>query len=215
MLCILIHLICQEASETSVKEISCSFRFSVLRGNLVAKCLTQRSLHICITQRKFGINDFSISVCLELCLFIIDRSCLTPWYLFILTCFPSCIYLPILPHSLLFALIFNLYLSSDLHLYLQPPSYNPVTKKPLQFSCLSSCLSHRSPPARSRRVRCLASAAPHLHRAMSPQRKRHQCCSCPSLSLMTGWCHCWSDVDSMGGGLWKLAGSLGSKPGSP
>lgn len=51
----------------------------------------------------------------------------------------------LLPHSLLFPLIFNFYLASDLHLYLQPQSSNPITKKSLRFNCLSSCLSHYSP----------------------------------------------------------------------
>lgn len=143
--------------------------------------------------------------CLEPCLFIIDRSCLTPWYLFILTCFPSCIYLPILPHSLLFALVFNFSLSSDLHLYLQPLPYNSITKKPLQLNCLSSCLSNCSPSTLSHQVYCLASTAPHLYWATSSQCKCHQCYSChlPSYLLWqagilvrviwTGWVE-WTTV---------------------
>lgn len=78
----------------------------------MAKCLAHRSVHICIAWRKCGINDFSISVCPGLCLFIIDWNSPTPWYPFLTACFPCC--LPILAHSQLFALVFNFPLSSDL-----------------------------------------------------------------------------------------------------
>lgn len=145
---------------------------------MVANYLTHTTLHICITQKKFGINDFSISIRLEPCLFIIDRSCLTPSYLLILTCFPSCIYLPILPHSLLFALIFNFYLSSDLRLYLQHRLITPLQKS--LFSSAAYGAASRtlgSCPATPRPLPCIPAPHPpvlHLHGLCGAQRILHQ-----------------------------------------
>lgn len=123
MLCILIDLMCHATSELPLDNSHPVPH--TLSWEAMAKCLAHRSVHICIAWRKCGINDFPISVCPEPCLLITGWSSPTPWYPFLAACFPCC--LPVLPHLLLFALVFNFHLSPDLHLYLQPLCSNLIT----------------------------------------------------------------------------------------
>lgn len=117
----------------------------------------------------FALHEGTVELMISSFQFVIDWSSPTPWYPFLTACFPCC--LPILPHSLLFALVFKFPLSSDLLLV-----YN--------FSVPASLWGLLSPPAPG-----AALCVPPGHRCLGPTP---QSCSClraaPVPFPWTGWC---------------------------